>query len=101
MWVIRLMSLVLPLSILGAYLDQAEARPSTKSYTCQGLKELIAKRGAVILATKTQRTYNRFVANPGSCPRTSYFLKRVRVPTKSGQCSLRVCSDEDDRSGRE
>ena len=89
-----------PLLLVGVYVDQADARPSTKSYTCQGLKKFIAQKGKVIMATRSQLTFSIFVSNSGQCPRTSYFLEKTRVPTKSGQCTVFTCADEDVRSGR-
>lgn len=71
----------------------AEARPSTKSYTCNGVKNFIADRGAVVMNHKASHLYRRFVANRGFCKSTSRFLKAFSVPTKSGRCTLRICVD--------
>ncbi|MEM9731964.1 MAG: hypothetical protein AAF903_00600 [Pseudomonadota bacterium] len=70
----------------------AEARPSTKSFTCQGVRQFIRQRGAVVMNHKGPRLYQRFVDNRGQCYNRSDQLERFFVPTRSGQCALRICS---------
>ncbi|MGI9355276.1 MAG: hypothetical protein ACR2PF_08990 [Rhizobiaceae bacterium] len=68
----------------------AEARPSTRSFTCQGVQDYVQRRGAVVMNTKSPRTYRRFVANRTYC--SSFEITETRtVPTKTGGCYLRIC----------
>lgn len=80
------------LGSLGASMvtQPAEARPSTRSFTCQGVQEYVQRHGAVVMNTKNPRTYRRFVANRSYC--SSFEITETRtVPTKSGGCYLRIC----------
>ena len=69
----------------------ADARPSTRSYTCEGLKDLIWSRGAIVMNHKNSSLYQRFVASRNYCRRPYNTTKRFRVPTKTGACYLKVC----------
>jgi len=83
---------VLALGAFGASMaiQSAEARPSTRSFTCQGVQDYVQRRGAVVMNTKSSRTYRRFVANRSYC--SSFEVTETRtVPTKSGGCYLRIC----------
>jgi len=71
----------------------ADARPSTRSYTCQGAQNLVRQRGAVVMNHKNNNLYQRFVANLGYCKYPANRLKRFGVPTKDGACSLYVCDE--------
>lgn len=71
----------------------ADARPSTRSYTCQGAQNFVRQRGAVVMNHKNNSLYQRFVANLGYCKYPANRLKRFRVPTKDGTCSLYVCDE--------
>jgi len=68
----------------------AEARDTTRNYTCSGAKQLVARNGAIVLNTKNNRVYRRFVANRSYCT-FGQVTKRYSVPTKSGRCSLKIC----------
>lgn len=87
-------SVVTLLALCGSSLlfsTVAHARPSTKSYTCSGVKKLVSKRGAVVLNTKSSSVYRRFVANRSFCNRREETTKSYTVPTKSGKCRLKIC----------
>ncbi|MEL6505754.1 MAG: hypothetical protein AAFO61_13385 [Pseudomonadota bacterium] len=71
---------------------QAQARPSTKNFTCEGARQFIRQRGAVVMNHKSPRLYRRFVDNRNQCFDRTDRLERFFVPTRSGQCALRICS---------
>ena len=71
----------------------ADARPSTRSYTCAGVKNLIRARGAVVMNHKNSRVYQRFVHSWRYCRRPNNATRSFRVPTKTGSCSLKVCTE--------
>ncbi len=72
----------------------ADARPSTRSYSCEGVRDYIYHRGAIVMNTKNRSVYRRFVADRSFCqPRES--LKRYYAPTRDGQCSLHICREYD------
>ncbi|WP_156798356.1 hypothetical protein [Ahrensia sp. R2A130] len=70
---------------------KAEARQSTKSFTCDGVRSLINRRGGVVLNTKNSNVYQRLVRNYKFCPSPLY-ARRTTVPTKTGPCRVRYCS---------
>ena len=72
----------------------AEARPSTKSYTCNGVKSLVNKRGAIVMNHKSSSLYQRFVRNRTYCRYPDNITERFRVPTKTGACYLRICAEQ-------
>ena len=72
----------------------AEARPSTKSYTCNGVKNLVRQRGAIVMNHKASHLYQRFVYSFRYCRRPYNTTKRFKVPTKTGACYLRVCHEQ-------
>ncbi len=72
----------------------ADARPSTRSYTCEALKDLIYDRGAIVMNHKNSSLYRRFVHSRHYCRRPDNSTKRFRVPTKTGTCYLRVCYEQ-------
>lgn len=78
---------------VGVAVYKAEARPSTKSYTCAGVKNLIRKRGAVVMNHKSRHLYQRFVHSFRYCRYPYNTTRAFRVPTKTGMCSLRVCHE--------
>ena len=80
------------LMVFGLYLQAsiAEARDSTRNYSCSGVKQLIALRGAVVLNTKNQHVYRRFVASRAYC-QPDEITKIYSAPTRSGRCRLRIC----------
>jgi len=81
----QLFLMVAPTSV-----SDANARPSTKSFTCSGLKNFIERNGAVVMNTKNNRVFDRFVANNFYCLRGTY-RERVVVPTKNGRCRILRC----------
>jgi hypothetical protein len=68
----------------------AEARLSTKNYTCSDVKDLIFQQGAIVLNTKNNSVYRRFVADRSFCGKGKV-IKRINVPTKSDRCRLNYC----------
>ncbi|MEM1040173.1 MAG: hypothetical protein AAGI12_11980 [Pseudomonadota bacterium] len=68
----------------------AEARPSTRNFTCDGVRDFVADRGAVVMNHKSSRLYRRFVSGFGLC---SFDERRApfTVPTRDGACRLYVC----------
>jgi len=84
-------------SVLGFAISShpAEARPSTQSYTCQGVQNLIQQRGAVVMNFKGNSLYRRFVNSLRYCSFPDNRLKRMAVPTKTGKCQLYVCYEAD------
>jgi len=70
----------------------SDARPSTRSYTCSGVKNFISQRGAVVMNHKSSSLYQRFVSRRSFCDRGET-TKRFSVPTKSGKCSLKICAE--------
>lgn len=72
----------------------AEARPSTKSYTCSGLKGFIASRGAVVMDTKNRRVYDRLIASRRFCTFDKK-PERIDVPTRTGQCQVLHCIEKE------
>ncbi|NKB51279.1 MAG: hypothetical protein GKR97_03470 [Rhizobiaceae bacterium] len=72
----------------------ADARPSTRSYSCEALKDLIYDRGAIVMNHKNSSLYRRFVHSRQYCRRPDNSTKRFRVPSKTGTCYLRVCYEQ-------
>lgn len=70
----------------------ADARPSTKQFSCQGLKQFIDQRGAVVMDTKNNRVYKRLVKNRSFCELVQS-TGRFTVPTTSGTCRVKICRD--------
>ncbi len=71
----------------------ADARPDTKSFTCEGVRDYVADRGAVVMNTKNRNVYRRFVSNQSFC-QYNEGLRLHFVPTRSKKsCSLKICVD--------
>ena len=68
----------------------AEARPSTRNFTCEGVKDFIYERGAVVMNTKNSSVYRRFVDNGSFCS-SGDVTKLFAVPTRTGRCLLKIC----------
>ena len=85
---------LLALAVSVVFVASAQARPSTKSYTCAGVKQLVARNGAIVMNTKNRHVYNRFVANRSYC-QLEEITRSVSVPTKSGRCRLKICIEYD------
>ena len=80
---------------IAAAMYTAGARPSTKSYTCKGVQNLVHRRGAIVMNHKSSSLYQRFVRNVRFCRGTHNTTERFRVPTKTGACYLRICAERD------
>ncbi len=82
---------VVPSMILAGLLlpAGAEARPDTRSMTCNQLQAFIKKNGAVVMNTGP-RTYNRFVYHRGFCL-YSETVGTAWVDASDGECRLREC----------
>ena len=76
--------------ILFSSIDRAEARPSTRSYTCSALKQFVRQRGAVVMNHKSSSLYRRFVHSRRYCDYDET-VRPFSVPTKTGQCRLYIC----------
>ena len=85
---------ILALGISLSLTNVTLARDSTKNYTCEGVKTLVKQRGAVVLSTKNNNVYDRFVHGRQSCE-LGQVLGRYSVPTRDGQCRLKVCIEFD------
>ena len=77
--------------IIAAPTPSAEARPSTRNYTCERLKDLIYDRGAIVMNHKSSSLYRRFVHSRNYCRRPYNTTKRFRVPAADGSCYLKIC----------
>ena len=73
----------------------ADARLSTGNYTCSDVKDLIFQQGAIVLNTKNNSVYQRFVADRSFC-RANERLQRINVPSKSEKCRLQFCVQRQD-----
>jgi hypothetical protein len=73
----------------------AEARPSTKSFTCEGAKNYVRQRGAVVMNHKASHLYRRFVHSFRYCRRPANTTKRFKVPTRTGACYLKICHERE------
>ena len=76
---------------LPMMISAADARPSTKSYTCSGVKAFVRSKGAVVMNHKSSSLYRRFVASRSYCIDRGANTRAFSVPTKSGSCTLRIC----------
>jgi len=88
-----LISFVAAVTLCVMVSSTASARPNTSSFTCDGLKELIDQKGAVVLNTKSSSTYQvygRYVANRSYC-NSGESLLGIKVPTKSSSCRVKLC----------
>jgi len=88
--------LALPALVVALLTSPSQARPSTYSYTCAALKDLIFQQGAIVLNTKGTSVYKRFVADVTFCTR-SQKTQRISVPSKSGKCRIFYCVERDIR----
>ncbi|KQU83419.1 hypothetical protein ASD99_17330 [Mesorhizobium sp. Root695] len=79
-------------AILLAATSLAEARPDTRTMSCEQLQQLIQSRRAVVLTTGPN-TYDRYVRQFGNecdwpdVPMSAY------VPTRDGRCPLYRCDE--------
>ena len=89
---------VLALSACLVFVNTANARDTTRAYTCEGVKALVKQRGSIVLDTKNNRVYERFVASRKQCTLSQVTISH-RVPTKSGTCLLNICVDRQPGAG--
>ena len=88
---------VAALAISQVIIPVAHARPNSNAYTCPALKDLVAQRGAVVLNTKSNSTYQvygRFVANRSYCGSDEQLIG-FKVPAKESTCKLKLCIKSD------
>lgn len=86
--------------LLGLQMGSANARPSTQSYTCEGVRAFIDQRGTVVMNTKNASIYRKFYSPNYQCPFSTVHTAH-RVPTKSGTCTLYICREpREDMFGR-
>ena len=74
-------------------LSSAEARPSTRSFTCEGLKDYIYDRGAVVMNHKNSSLYRRFVDSVAYCRHPNNSTRYFKVPTRTGTCRVKICAE--------
>jgi len=77
----------------------AEARQSTRNFTCSAVRDLVDRRGSAVLNTKNARVYRRFVRDRTFCALVEG-TRRISVPTRDGGCSLRICYEPLERNSR-
>ena len=83
---------IIALTAILASVLYANARDTTRAYTCEGVKALVKQRGSIVLDTKNNRVYERFVENRSQC-QLAQITRNISVPTKSGMCMLKICRD--------
>ena len=71
--------------------QSAQARPDTRSMTCNQLQSFIQKQGSVVMNTG-DRTYGQFVHHRGFCG-PSEVLAGLRVPVSGGSCPVKQCKE--------
>ncbi|MEL6947870.1 MAG: hypothetical protein AAFO73_09590 [Pseudomonadota bacterium] len=71
----------------------ADARPSTRGFTCGGLLDFVDARGAVVMNHRSSSLYQRFVSSRSYCE-LDEITQRFSVPTRSGRCVLRICKSQ-------
>lgn len=85
--------------MLGAALvmsiASAEARPDTRSMSCEQARDFVKKKGSAVMNTGPN-TYDRFVASRQFCVSQKQFLLRAFVPTKDNKsCHIGyTCQEE-------
>lgn len=84
----------LSIAVLSIFLhpQNANARPSTRAFTCEAVRDFVHDRGAVVMNTKNRSVYRRFVDNRSFCYARET-TKRFTVPTRNGRCSLKICAE--------
>lgn len=71
--------------------SSSQARPSTRSYTCSQLIDLVMQRGAIVMNHKSSQLYQRFVHSYIYCRFGGDSTRNYQVPAKDGTCTLKVC----------
>jgi len=86
----RMPLLILALLVTGSAV--AQTRPSTLAMTCGQNRQLVAAKGAIVLATGAT-TYDLYVADARNCL-PGQATKRSLVPARdTPYCPLQVCYD--------
>ena len=94
------LAVIAAVTLISALPQSAEARPSTRSFSCEGVRDLIYDRGALVMNTKNASVYRRFVNDRSFCAHGEG-LESYYAPTRSGKCRLKICRDLDfDRDNR-
>ena len=70
----------------------AEARPDTRTMSCEQLQQLIQSRHAVVLTTGPN-TYDRYVRQFGNECDWPDVPMSAAVPTRDGQCRVYHCEE--------
>lgn len=70
----------------------AQNRVSSKALTCSGAKELVNRRGVVVMSTSST-TFTRVVKNRSFCDGEE-LIRFISVPTKNGQCRVKICYEK-------
>lgn len=80
---------------LGVSATHAEARPDTRSMSCEQARDFVKKKGSAVMNTGPN-TYDRFVASRQFCVSQKQFLIRAFVPTKDNKsCHIGyTCQEE-------
>ena len=84
-------AIIVPALVLAGLMVTAgaQARPDTRSMSCQQLQNFVKDNGAVVMNTGP-RTYNRFVHHRGFCL-YSETVGTAWVDASDGDCRLREC----------
>lgn len=79
-------------AILLAATGLTEARPDTRTMSCQQLQQLIQSQRAVVLTTGPN-TYDRYVRQFGNECDWPQVPMSVYVPTRDGRCPVYKCDE--------
>jgi len=79
-------------AMLLAATGLTEARPDTRTMSCQQLQQLIQSRRAVVLTTGPN-TYDRYVRQFGNECDWPHVPMSAYVPTRDGRCPVYKCDE--------
>ena len=79
-------------AILLAATSLSEARPYTRTMSCQQLQQLIQSKRAVVLTTGPN-TYDRYVRQFGNECDWRQVPMSAYVPTRDGRCPVYKCDE--------
>lgn len=108
------MIIIRPLSVLcvgllfgSLFATEASAisRYNSTSYTCQAVKQLIAREGAIILRYPSRRSqsltlHDRFVKNASRCQLDEYAARKSVPTADTNSCKLRYCKVKEVNAAR-
>lgn len=94
-YILTLSAAFLTAAAFTIFAQNANARPSTKAFTCAGVQDYVYARGAMVMSRKRSDLYRRFVAHAGYCRNEGGSTKIFNVPTKSGACRLYICYERE------